>query len=182
MLAMLAGLVPEANGVVILSCGLGFTVEETVLAAVPPAARDWVAVQLAAARRTRSTSERFGGHSHHWWATAVDKRPVTRLLPLDLPVLVVQGGRDTSAVPEPARAGVALLEAAGRPVTYHEHPGLDHSRKDEAGEDRGPEVYADIGAWVAAVLTGGEMRRGTNRNQKRSWRWPIGWHHESEPG
>ncbi|TVR57580.1 MAG: hypothetical protein EA421_00775 [Gemmatimonadales bacterium] len=158
VVAMLAGLVPETDGVVILASGLGFTVEETVLAAVPPLARDGVAVELAAARRTRSTSERFGGHSHHWWATAEDKRPVTTLLPLDLPVLVVQGGRDTSAVPESARAGVALLEAAGRPVTYREHPGLDHSMRDEASEDRRPEVYADIGAWVTAVLAGGGMR------------------------
>ena len=155
---MLAGLVPEADGVVILSSGLGFTVEETVLAAVPPAARDGVAAQLAAARRTRSTSERFGGHSHHWWANAVDMRPVTTLLPLDVPVLVVQGDRDTSAIPESARAGVAILKAAGRPVTYHEHPGLDHSMKDEAGEDRRPEVHAEIGAWVAAVLAGRKMR------------------------
>lgn len=81
----------------------------------------------------------------------MDKRPVTTLLPLDLPVLVVQGDRDTSAVPESARAGVALLEAAGRPVTYHEYPGLDHSLRDEAGEDRRPEVYTAISAWVAAI-------------------------------
>jgi len=150
VVAMLAGLVPETDAVVVLSSGLGFTVEETVLAAVPPYAREVVSAQFRAARERGAPNDHFSGHSHHWWAHALNQRPVTTLLPLEVPVLVVQGGRDTSAAPESARAGVAELEGRGRCVTYHEHEALDHFMRDREGVDRRSEIYGEIANWLGA--------------------------------
>jgi len=150
--AMLAGIVPETGAVAVLSSGLGFTVAETVLAAVPPPARENIAARFQAARENASINEYFGGHSHQWWANALDKRPVNSMVSLDIPILVVQGGRDVNAPPQSARSAVAALREAGRCVRYDEYPELDHFMRDADGENHTVRVYDAMAQWAGEAL------------------------------
>lgn len=155
VVSMLTPIVPETDAVVVFSSGLGFTVEEGVLQAVPPPVRPMAEASFSAARQTGRIDERFSGHSHHWWANALDKRPSNALTGTVVPILVVQGTIDRSAVVESAREGVARLEASGACVTYDEREGLDHFMKDAQGADHRAEVYSDIALWIGEVVHGG---------------------------
>lgn len=160
VVSMLAPIVPETDAVVVFSSGLGFTVEEGVLQAVPPPVRPRAEASFVEARQTGRIDERFSGHSHHWWANALDKRPSNALTGTTVPVLVVQGTMDRSAVVESAREGVARLEASGVCVTYDEREGLDHFMRDAQGADHRAEVYSDIALWIGEALHGDICEQG----------------------
>lgn len=154
VVSMLAPIVPETDAVVALSSGLGLTVEETVKNALPPTVRPMAEASFSAARETSRIDERFSGHSHHWWAHALDVRPADALAGTSVPILVVQGTHDRSAPVESAREGVTRLEASGACVTYDERAGLDHFMRDPAGGSHRTEVYSDIAAWIEDALRG----------------------------
>ena len=152
--AMLAEITPETDGVVVFSSGLGFTVEETVLAAMPPPVRPRMSQGLSEARAQGRIDVGFAGHSQAWWANAAAKRPVNALLNVTAPILVVHGGRDASAPVASAREGVERLREAGACVAYHEHADLDHFMAEADGTSRRGAVYADIAAWIDGALEG----------------------------
>lgn len=154
VVSMLASRVAEADAVVVFSSGLGFTVEETVMASIPPPVQPMAQQAFADARQNAQTDVFFGGHSHHWWSNALDVRPVNFLLDQDIPVRVVHGTRDASAPIDAARSGVSLLQEVGVCVAYDEREGLDHFMTDAEGNSHRVDVYTDIADWISGVLDG----------------------------
>lgn len=150
IVAMLAPLVPETRAVVIESSGIGVPVGELVRQAVPEPMRTQALEIFAAARRNPSADEIWGGASYRWWADAVDQVPARSLVQADVPVLLVQGGRDQNAPVATARATRDLFVARGRTnLTYWEFEGYDHFMVDQTGIDHEPEVWAAIAEWLS---------------------------------
>ncbi len=149
--AMLAPLVPEAKVVVIVSSGIGVRVADLIRAAVPPPVGAQVPAIVAEAKANPSGNRQFGGASYSWWADAADVIPARALLQSNLPVLLVQGTRDSSAPVATARATQDMFIAAGkRNLTYREYEGYDHFMKDEAGLDHHGAVLRMIAHWIGS--------------------------------
>ena len=147
--AMLAPLVPETRGTVIISSGIGVPVGELILGAVPAPIAAAAPAVFADAKANPTGAKRWGGASYRWWADAVDLVPARMLLQTNAPVLLIHGSRDQFAPVRTARATRDLLARSGkRNLTYREYAGYDHFMRDAAGRDHRAAVLRDAGAWL----------------------------------
>ena len=101
--AMLAAdLAPDAT--IILSSATGTNFGTMVLSTVPPEGRPTVKAAFAAARANPESRELFAGSSYRFWADMLDRRTLDYMTAATGPLLLIQGGRDTSSPLETARA------------------------------------------------------------------------------
>lgn len=153
------GLAMEALGAhihpaatILLSGSVGETFGDMVLASVPPQGQAIVRAGFEAARADPHGSTLLSGHTHRFWADALDHRSSDYLEATDTPFLLIYGGRDTAPV-QAVRALPDRFAAQGRcNLTYWEFPALDHGMADPAGRSRLPAIARLAAAWAEQPL------------------------------
>ncbi len=153
VMAALAPMLPDADAVVILSSGLGWPLSRIILEPMPPPARAQLEPLFAAIRANPDTAGEFSGLSARYYAEFMDKPMAEDLLKTSVPILLIQGERDTSAPVGSGRATRDMFAVAGKAnLIYWEKAGFDHFMTDAAGVNHIDEVIADASAWVEGVL------------------------------
>jgi len=148
--AMLAAqLQPRAT--IMLSSSSGTTFAETVRRTVPPEGHATIDAGFAAARANPDSDELFAGSTYRFWADILDVKAVDYMLASSSPILLIQGGLDTSSPLASARLAADAFAAEGRcTLTYWEFPSLDHGMKMPDGRSRMAEIAALAAQWVEA--------------------------------
>lgn len=91
-------------------------------------------------------------HGHDWWRQALALDQQALLERVRTPLLIVQGGADTSVSPDSVARMIDALKLAGRRnIDYRFYPGLDHGLREADGTPRMGEVAADMAAWLRAL-------------------------------
>lgn len=154
--AVVARLTPrlQPDAAVVFSSGLGESLAESLPRVMPPDAAKMADAKFAEARANPDSSEIWGGNSYRWWADIVDDVLVNHLLKTKVPVLLVNGERDSV---QSARAAHDVYKAANRcELTYWEFPDYDHFMTDSDGKNHREEVFAKISEWIDSALSGGK--------------------------
>ncbi|MGL6161694.1 alpha/beta hydrolase [Microbulbifer sp.] len=154
--AVVARLAPrlQPDAAVVFSSGLGESLAESLPRVIPPPAAREAEAKFAEARENPESSEVWGGNSYRWWADIVDDVLVNHLLKTEVPVLLVNGERDSV---QSARAARDAYKIANRcELTYWEFPDYDHFMTDSDGNNHRKEVFAKISEWIDSALSGGE--------------------------
>jgi pimeloyl-ACP methyl ester carboxylesterase len=153
VMAALAPMLPDVDAVVILSSGLGWPLSRIILDPMPPPARAQLEPLFAAMRENPDAAGEFGGLSARYYTEFMDKPMAGDLLKTDVPIVLIQGERDTSAPVGSGRATRDMFAAAGKTnLTYWEKAGFDHFMTDAAGVNHIDEVIVKASAWAKGVL------------------------------
>lgn len=149
MVTLAANRIPEADALVVLSSGLGMSLAEVLKSVVPSEATGMLEQQFKAIRDNPDSGQVWSEHAFRWWAEVLDRDFITDLLALDIPILLLQGGRDRMVPVESGRQVETAFADAGRTnLTYREYPELDHGMTDPEGASQLDEVIAEVGAWL----------------------------------
>jgi len=144
----------DPDRTIILSSATGNTFGEMILSTVPPEGQDHVKAGFDAARANPDSAILFIGHTQRFWADSLDHRSLDYLLKADSPILLIQGGRDTSGPVASARITTDAFASAGHcNLTYWEFPSLDHGMADPSGKSHMATVAAQAAAWIATPVT-----------------------------
>lgn len=100
--------------------------------------------------RANPSADRYWyGHPYRRWASYAFDRPADDLLKITVPILMIQGERDTSALAASARATRDLFTTAGKTnLTYREYAGADHRFVLPDGTSVFPRVEVDLVKWL----------------------------------
>ncbi len=155
MVTLAASRIPETRVLIVLSSGLGMTMAETLTSVVPPEVAEHLRRQFQEIRANPDSSEVWSAHSYRWWHEVLDHDFTTDLLAVDVPILLIQGGRDESVPVASGRNARKAFKQAGRTnLTYREYPHLDHGMSDADGQSRLNKVITDAGEWLNHRLAG----------------------------
>ena len=70
------------------------------------------------------------------------------------PLLIIQGGRDTSVSPQKTDELIQRLKVLGkRNIEYRRYEELDHGLKDSDGKNLRKEVISDMNMWLKSKLS-----------------------------
>jgi len=145
----------KPKAAIILSSATGIPFGEMVLSTIPPEGQDQVRRGLAAAAADPTGLTMFAGSSHRFWADILQHLPADYMLRSSSPLLVLQGGLDTSSPVAAARITADRFAAAKLcTLTYWEFPGLDHGMADPTGRSHMAEIAAAAAAWAAIPTPG----------------------------
>lgn len=154
--------VTNADAVIMLSTGgstsFGELVRQSIEGemihnSVPKERWPQVEKAFAEARKNPQSSEIWAGSSYRFWADAIDRRPVDDMLRTDAALLLIQGGKDSSALASNARAVLDIFAKAQRcNLTYWEFSGYSHIMTDSDGQDRLADVLAQSANWLKLQL------------------------------
>ncbi|MFK7683321.1 prolyl oligopeptidase family serine peptidase [Aeromonas caviae] len=93
------------------------------------------------------------GHGYHWWQQMLSIDQLDILKKVKSPLLVVQGGMDTSVSPQKTDEMMQRLEEFGKNnIEYRRYEALDHGLKDSDGKSLRKEVIRDINIWLRSKL------------------------------
>lgn len=93
------------------------------------------------------------GHGYHWWQQMLSLDQLDTLQNIKSPLLIVQGGRDTSVSPQKTDELVQHLKKFGKNnIEYRYYEELDHGFKDSDGKRLRKEVVSDINMWLRSKL------------------------------
>ena len=93
------------------------------------------------------------GHGYHWWQQMLSIDQLDTLKKVKSPLLIVQGGMDTSVSPQKTDELVQRLKALGKNnIEYRRYEALDHGLKDSDGKSLRKEVIRDINIWLRSKL------------------------------
>ncbi|MFQ2538602.1 alpha/beta hydrolase family protein [Aeromonas caviae] len=93
------------------------------------------------------------GHGYHWWQQMLSIDQLDILKKVKSPLLIVQGGMDTSVSPQKIDELVQRLEALGKNnIEYRRYEALDHGLKNSDGKSQRKEVIRDINIWLRSKL------------------------------
>ena len=93
------------------------------------------------------------GHGYHWWQQMLSIDQLDTLKKVKSPLLIVQGGMDTSVSPQKTDELVQRLEELGKNnIEYRRYEALDHGLKNSDGESLRKEVIRDINMWLRSKL------------------------------
>ena len=94
------------------------------------------------------------GHGYHWWQQMLSLDQLDTLQNVKSPLLIVQGGRDTSVSPQKTDELVQRLKELGKNnIEYRRYEALDHGFKDSDGENQRNEVVSDMNSWLKTNLS-----------------------------
>ncbi|WP_290438134.1 alpha/beta hydrolase family protein [Aeromonas caviae] len=94
------------------------------------------------------------GHGYHWWQQMLSIDQLDTLKKVKSPLLIVQGGMDTSVSPQKTDELVQRLKELGKNnIEYRRYEALDHGFKDSAGENQRNEVVSDMNSWLKTNLS-----------------------------
>ncbi|MDX7891508.1 prolyl oligopeptidase family serine peptidase [Aeromonas caviae] len=93
------------------------------------------------------------GHGYHWWQQMLSIDQLDTLIKVNSPLLIIQGGRDTSVSPQKTDELVQRLkELEKNNIEYRRYEALDHGLKDSDGKSLRKEVIRDITIWLRSKL------------------------------
>ncbi|MFQ2559543.1 alpha/beta hydrolase family protein [Aeromonas caviae] len=93
------------------------------------------------------------GHGYHWWQQMLSIDQLDTLKKVKSPLLIVQGGMDTSVSPQKTDELVQRLKELGKNnIEYRRYEALDHGLKDSDGKSLRKEVIRDINIWLRSKL------------------------------
>ncbi|MBL0580103.1 prolyl oligopeptidase family serine peptidase [Aeromonas caviae] len=94
------------------------------------------------------------GHGYHWWQQMLSIDQLDTLKKVKSPLLIVQGGMDTSVSPQKTDELVQRLKELGKNnIEYRRYEALDHGFKDSDGENQRNEVVSDMNSWLKTNLS-----------------------------
>ncbi|MDU7579454.1 alpha/beta hydrolase family protein [Aeromonas sp.] len=94
------------------------------------------------------------GHRYHWWQQMLSIDQLDTLKKVKSPLLIIQGGRDTSVSPQKTDEMMQRLEELGKSnIEYRRYEALDHGLKDSDGKSQRKEVISDINMWLRSKLS-----------------------------
>lgn len=93
------------------------------------------------------------GHGYHWWQQMLSLDQLDTLQNVKSPLLIVQGGRDTSVSPQKTDELWPRLKDLGKNnIEYRRYEKLDHGLKDSDGKNLRKEVVSDMNMWLKSKL------------------------------
>ncbi|UDN27667.1 alpha/beta hydrolase [Aeromonas caviae] len=93
------------------------------------------------------------GHGYHWWHQALSIDQLDTLKKIKSPLLIIQGGRDTSVSPQKTDEMMQRLKELGKSnIEYRRYEALDHGLKNSDGTSLRKEVVSDINMWLRSKL------------------------------
>lgn len=93
------------------------------------------------------------GHGYHWWQQMLSIDQLDSLKKVNSPLLIVQGGIDTSVSPQKTDELMQHLKDLGKSnIEYRYYEKLDHGLKDSDGKSLRKEVIGDINIWLRSKL------------------------------
>ncbi|MDH0174097.1 prolyl oligopeptidase family serine peptidase [Aeromonas dhakensis] len=95
------------------------------------------------------------GHGYHWWQQMLSLDQLDTLKNIKSPLLIIQGGRDTSVSPQKTDEFMQRLKELGKNnIEYRRYEALDHGLKNSDGKSQRKEVVKDINIWLQSKLGG----------------------------
>ncbi|MFQ2631216.1 alpha/beta hydrolase family protein [Aeromonas caviae] len=93
------------------------------------------------------------GHGYHWWQQMLSIDQLDTLKKVKSPLLIIQGGMDTSVSPQKTDKMMQRLKELGKNnIEYRRYEELDHGFKDSDGKSQRKEVVKDINIWLRSKL------------------------------
>jgi len=93
------------------------------------------------------------GHGYHWWQQMLSIDQLDTLQNVKSPLLIVQGGRDTSVSPQKTDELMQRLKDLGKNnIEYRRYEALDHGLKNSDGKSQRKEVISDMNIWLQSKL------------------------------
>ncbi len=93
------------------------------------------------------------GHGYHWWQQMLSIDQLDTLIKVNSPLLIIQGGRDTSVSPQKTDELVQRLKELGKNnIEYRRYEALDHGLKDSDGKSLRKKVVSDMNIWLRSKL------------------------------
>ncbi|MGN5107553.1 alpha/beta hydrolase family protein [Aeromonas hydrophila] len=93
------------------------------------------------------------GHGYHWWQQMLSLDQLDTLKKVNSPLLIIQGGIDTSVSPQKTDELLRRLKDLGKNnIEYRRYKELDHGFKDSDGKNQRKEVIRDINIWLKSKL------------------------------
>ncbi|HDI1214863.1 TPA: prolyl oligopeptidase family serine peptidase [Aeromonas hydrophila] len=89
------------------------------------------------------------GHGYHWWQQMLSIDQLDTLKKVKSPLLIIQGGRDTSVSPQKTDEMMQRLKDLGKNnIEYRRYEELDHGLKNSDGKSLRKEVVSNINIWL----------------------------------
>ncbi|MGL6511160.1 alpha/beta hydrolase family protein [Aeromonas hydrophila] len=93
------------------------------------------------------------GHGYHWWQQMLSIDQLDTLKKVNSPLLIIQGGMDTSVSPQKTDELVQRLKNLGKNnIEYRRYEELEHGLKNSDGRSLHKEVVNDINIWLRSKL------------------------------
>ncbi len=93
------------------------------------------------------------GHGYHWWQQMLSLDQLDTLIKVNSPLLIIQGGMDTSVSPQKTDEMMQRLKDLGKNnIEYRRYEELDHGFKNSDGKSLRKEVVSDINRWLQSKL------------------------------
>ncbi|WP_323934759.1 alpha/beta hydrolase family protein [Aeromonas hydrophila] len=93
------------------------------------------------------------GHGYYWWQQMLSIDQLDTLKKVKSPLLIIQGGRDTSVSPQKTDEMMQRLKELGKNnIEYRRYEALDHGLKNSDGESLRKEVVSDIYVWLRTYI------------------------------
>ncbi|MGT4676276.1 alpha/beta hydrolase family protein [Aeromonas caviae] len=93
------------------------------------------------------------GHGYHWWQQMLSIDQLDTLKKVNSPLLIIQGGMDTSVSPQKTDELVPRLKEFGKKnIEYRYYEELDHRLRNSDGKSLRKEVIRDINIWLRSKL------------------------------
>lgn len=93
------------------------------------------------------------GHGYHWWHQMLSIDQLDTLQDVKSPLLIIQGGMDTSVSPQKTDEMMQRLKELGKNnIEYRRYEELDHGFKDSDGESLRKAVISDMNIWLQSKL------------------------------
>ncbi|QUJ69792.1 prolyl oligopeptidase family serine peptidase (plasmid) [Photobacterium sp. GJ3] len=90
----------------------------------------------------------MSGHGFLWWKTMFTLDQQQLLSAIDVPVLLMQGAKDTQVDPAAFSAMTDTLKLSKPNLMATIYPDLDHGFRDPQGESQAGQVVRDIRHWL----------------------------------
>ncbi|HDX8386159.1 alpha/beta hydrolase family protein [Aeromonas hydrophila] len=93
------------------------------------------------------------GHGYHWWQQMLSIDQLDTLKKVNSPLLIIQGGMDTSVSPQKTDEMMQHLKELGKNnIEYRRYEKLDHGLKNSDGRNLRKEVISDMNLWLQSKL------------------------------
>ncbi|MGY6039916.1 alpha/beta hydrolase family protein [Aeromonas sp. AE23HZ002T15] len=93
------------------------------------------------------------GHGYHWWQQMLSIDQLDTLQNIKSPLLIIQGGRDTSVSPQKTDELMQRLTELGKSnIEYRRYKELDHGLKNRDGRSQRKETARDMNIWLKSKL------------------------------
>ncbi|QXC10446.1 prolyl oligopeptidase family serine peptidase [Aeromonas sp. FDAARGOS 1408] len=103
------------------------------------------------------------GHGYHWWQQMLSLDQLDTLIKVNSPLLIIQGGMDTSVSPQKTDEMMLRLKELGKSnIEYRRYEALDHGLKNSDGTSLRKEVVSDINMWLRPKLSNPNNKPSVN--------------------